>query len=312
MSGPVTVVIPTLNAGRRLPRLLRAVRTQTVPCGVLVIDSSSSDDTVLVAQSFGAKTVVIRREDFDHGGTRSIAAQEAAGDILVFLTQDVLPADECAIEQLIEPLSRPRIGASYGRQMPDAGASPFAAHTRLFKYPAEGCVKSSRNRERYGIATPFLSDSFSAYRKEALREIGWFKHGIIFAEDVYAGAKLVLAGYEIVYVPGAAVVHSHNHTMTQEFRRYFDTAVFYESEAWIEDAFGKNSAEAWRYLKSEFFFVIQKGGARSVLEFFPRNALRIMGYFLGRCHKLLPQAFCRMLSAHPGWWKGTRLSKRAV
>jgi rhamnosyltransferase len=173
---------------------------------------------------------------------------------------------------------------------------------RLFKYPAHAFVKSAADCDIYGIETPFLSDSFSAYRKKALQEIGLFKQGIIFAEDVYAGARLILAGYSIAYVPEAAVYHSHNHTMLDECRRYFDTAVFYGTENWIGKAFGTNNSEAWRYMKSEFTYLRKHGNSFNILEFFPRNALRVIGYVLGRLHRALPRGLCRRLSAHPGWW----------
>jgi rhamnosyltransferase len=302
MNASVTVSIPTLNAGQRLPLLLQALRRQTVSCEILVIDSSSTDDTLAVAASFGAKTVSIRREDFDHGGTRSLAVTKAGGELVVFLTQDAVPADEQALEHLIEPFTDARVGAAYGRQRPGPSASPFAEHMRRFKYPAQARVKGLEDAGAYGVETPFLSDSFSAYRKKALQEVGLFKQGIIFAEDVHAGAKLLLAGYRIAYAPEAAVYHSHNHTMLEECKRYFDTGVFYRTEAWIGEAFGGNRGEAWRYIKSEFSFLRERGGPLLLLEFFPRTALRVIGFMLGQGYRILPQGLCRRLSAHPGWW----------
>jgi rhamnosyltransferase len=310
MNMPVTVAIPTLNAGQDLPRLLQALKEQTVPYELLVIDSSSSDDTVPVAASFGAKTITVRREDFDHGGTRNLAVQEAKGDFIVFLTQDAVPANEHALEHLLRPFSDPRVAAAYGRQLPNSGASTFAEHLRLFKYPAEARVKGLQDKAAYGIETPFLSDSFSAYRKEALQEVGLFKHGIIFAEDVHAGARLILAGHSIAYVPAAEVYHSHNHTMVEECKRYFDTAVFYQSEAWIGEAFGRNNREAWRYTWSEFLYVGKHGKPLLLLEFFPRTALRVIGFILGRCYRMLPRGLCRRLSAHPGWWSDAQSAER--
>ena len=306
MNIPVSVIIPTLNAGQDLPRLLQTLREQTVPCEILVIDSSSTDDTLAVAQSFGAKTVAIRREDFDHGGTRSLAATGAKGNILIFLTQDAVPANDHALEYLIRPFSDPAVAAVYGRQLPAPGATLFAEHMRLFKYPDKPRVKSARDRDIYGIETPFLSDSFSAYRKEALRRIGMFKHGIIFAEDVHAGARLILAGHAIAYAPDAQVYHSHNHTLLDELRRYFDTAVFYRSEAWIGEAFGGNRGEAWRYTWSEFLYVGKRGNWLQALECIPRTALRVIGFGLGGVYRFLPRGLCRRLSAHPGWWDKNR------
>ncbi len=303
MSEPVTVVIPTLNAEFHILRLIKALKEQTLPCEILIIDSSSSDRTAAAAESAGAKTVIIRQEDFDHGGTRSLAAQYAQGDIIVYLTQDAVPADRHALEKLIEPFRNPQVGAAYGRQLPNPDASPFAAHMRLFKYPAEARLKSIQDRDKYGIETPFLSDSFSAYRKEALLKIGLFKQGIIFAEDVYAGARLILAGYQIAYTPEAAVYHSHDHTMVEECKRYFDTAVFYKSEAWIGEAFGGNNGEAWRYIKSEFTYLLKQRDWLRLIEFFPRTALRVIGFGLGNSYQILPGAVCKRLSANPGWWE---------
>jgi rhamnosyltransferase len=304
MNMPVTVIIPTLNAGGGFARLLHALRQQTVPCQLLVIDSSSSDDTVALAESFGAMTVVIRQEEFDHGATRNLAVEKAWGDLVVFLTQDAVPVDDRALENLVRPFSDPAVAAAYGRQVPGPGATPFAEHLRLFKYPDRARVKRLQDRDRYGIETPFLSDSFSAYRKEALQRIGLFKQGIIFAEDVHAGARLILAGGAIAYAPDAQVYHSHNHTLLDEFRRYFDTAVFYRTEAWIGEAFGKNRGEAWRYVKSEFAHLRKRGAPLPLLEFFPRTALRVIGFGLGSCSRMLPRAVCKRLSAHPGWWEG--------
>ena len=303
MSLLVTVAIPTLNAGQDLPRLLRALKEQSVSYELLVIDSSSSDDTAKLARSSGATVISIVRQDFDHGASRNLAVQNAKGDFIVFLTQDAIPANEHALENLIKPFSDARVAAAYGRQLPDHGATLYAEHLRLFKYPAEARVKGLKDRGTYGIETPFLSDSFSAYRKDALQRIGSFKSGIIFAEDVHAGARLILAGHMIAYVADATVYHSHNHTLLDELKRYFDTAMFYTSEAWIGKAFGGNMGEAWRYTCSEFIYVGKHGNWIQALECFPRTALRVIGFLLGRWYRLLPKDLCKRLSAHPGWWE---------
>ena len=302
MSARVTVAIPTLNAGHCLQRLLPALQEQTIPCEIIIIDSSSSDDTVGIAESYGTKIITIKREDFDHGGTRNLAVQSAQGEFVIFFTQDAVPANEHAVENLIEPFRNERTGAAYGRQLPNPDASLLAKHMRLFKYPAQPRLKSAQDKDKYDVETPFLSDSFSAYRKKALLEIGLFKQGILFAEYVHAGARLILAGYVIAYAPDAAVYHSHNHTMVEECRRYFDTGVFYRSEAWIGEAFGGNRREAWAYTSSEFSYVREYGNVLQLMELFPRTALRAIGFLLGRWHRILPRGLCRRLSAHPSWW----------
>jgi rhamnosyltransferase len=88
MKKTISVIIPTLNAEEQIHGLLISLKNQSVPCEIILIDSSSSDLTVRTADSLGAKSIIIRREDFDHGRTRNLGASHAAGDIMVFLTQD--------------------------------------------------------------------------------------------------------------------------------------------------------------------------------------------------------------------------------
>lgn len=302
MDIPVTVIIPTLNAAPYIRPLLQTLREQTVPCEIIIMDSSSSDNTAVIAGSFGARTVTVQRKDFDHGGTRSLSADYARGEILVFMTQDAVPADKQSLEKLILPFADEKVGATYGRQLPLKDATPFAAHTRLFKYGDSSFVKSLEDKERYGINTPFLSNSFAAYRKRALQEIGLFKKGIIFAEDAHAAAKLLLAGYKIAYEADAKVYHSHNHSMMEEFRRYFDTGVFYKTEDWIIKTFGKTGPEGRRFLKSELSYLLRHRHYALLAQFFIRNLLRFAGFVMGFRYLSLPKGICRKFSMNKVWW----------
>ncbi len=189
----ISIIIPTYNASKYLPDLLTKLKKQTVKPGeIIVIDSSSQDDTVSLAESFGAETIIIPKEQFDHGTTRNTAALKANGDILVYLTQDATPADEFSLHNLVRPFSEnDDVAAVYGRQLPNADASPFSAHLRLFNYPDASYIRCLDDRNEYGFKTIFFSDSFSAYKRSALERIGFFKENLIFGEDTHAVANLL-------------------------------------------------------------------------------------------------------------------------
>ena len=55
-----SIIIPTYNAEKQMRDLCEALRSQTISSELLVIDSSSSDRTVEIAESFGAKVLVVR------------------------------------------------------------------------------------------------------------------------------------------------------------------------------------------------------------------------------------------------------------
>jgi rhamnosyltransferase len=297
-----SIIIPTFNAEKQICRLCEALRSQTASSEIIVVDSSSSDRTVEIAESFGARVFVIPPGDFDHGGTRTLAGNAAKGDILVYMTQDAIPFDNHSIENIARPFDDQGIAASFGRQLPYPDATAFGAHLRMFNYPDASCIKSLEDRSRFGIKTPFLSNSFAAYRKKALEEIGWFRSKLIMGEDVYAGARMLLAGYKIAYVSNAVVFHSHNYTVLQEFKRYFDIGVFHRSERWIIEEFGKAEGEGRRYMQSAFAFLRKNRKYGRIPEFCFRNTLKYIGYTLGQHYEKLPDAIRQKLSMHADYW----------
>lgn len=303
MVDSVSVVVPTFNGARTLPRLLPSLRRLAdAGCEVVFVDSSSEDGSAELIGSFGFRVHCISQAEFDHGGTRALAAQLTCGELVVFLTQDAVLADVGAVFELVRAFENPQVGAAYGRQLPLEDATVFAAHLRGFNYPETGYVYGLADVARYGIKTAFLSNSFAAYRRSAMEQVGWFKSRLILGEDMYAGAQLLKAGFLVAYVPSARVLHSHNYSLGQEFRRYFDIGVFHRCEAWLLREFGRAESEGWRFVRSEWRFLIKRGRFDLVAVSLVRSVFKLAGYKLGFFHCVLPGSWCRRLSMHRGWW----------
>lgn len=299
----ISVIIPTLNGGERFVRLLEALTVQTVaPQEILVIDSGSTDDTLAAAKKYGAMVHSIRQEEFDHGGTRSMAAGLTAGEFLVFMTQDAVPADKDALRALLAPLKESRVAAVYGRQLPFSGASVFARHLRQFNYPENSSLKCWEHRKTYGFKTAFISNSFAAYRRSLLQEIGFFQDGLLFGEDALAGAALIRRGYCIAYAADARVLHSHNYSVFQEFRRYFDIGVFHADHKHILADFGKPTGEGQRYVLSEIRQLIEDKNFFYLPESILRNSMKLLAYNLGKKYSILPRRLAVLCSLNRGWW----------
>jgi rhamnosyltransferase len=300
----ISIIIPTYNAENYLPSLLEKLKNQTVKdAEIIVIDSSSKDKTIDIAKKYTDKIIVIPKEEFDHGGTRTKAAKLSSGDIVVFLTQDALPYDEYSIENIVKVFEKDEsIGGAYGKQVSYEKTHLFGKHLREFNYQDEAYVRSIEDTPLYGIKTAFLSNSFSAYRKKALQEIGWFKDNLILGEDTYAGTKLLLKGYKIAYVPQAKVYHSHSYSVFEEFKRYFDIGVFHKKEHWIIELFGKAEGEGIRYIKSELKYILNHRAYHLIPEWFVRNAMKYIGYKLGQNYDKLPKWLVKKLSMHQSWW----------
>ncbi len=294
----VSVLIPTCNAASFLGGLLGAlIRQRLENFEVIVVDSSSTDGTVSIAKAYGVQTHVIPKDEFDHGGTRTFVGRVAKGDILVYLTQDALPVVETTVATLVQPFYEDdRIGITFGRQLPYVQATPFAQHLRYFNYPDQSYTRTFDDRASLGIRAAFCSNSFAAYRRSALEMVGWFQEGLIMGEDLHACAKMLKRGYRVRYVADAVVYHSHNYTIRQDLKRYFDLGRFFTKESWLLDEFGKPETEAHRFIRSEWRFLIKQG----LVHYLPLSVLRLtakfLGYRLGQWSKYLPKWAAKRLT----------------
>jgi len=299
----VACVIPTRNGGNELKSLLAALAFQRQSFDLFVIDSDSDDGSRELARSAGAEVLKIKASEFDHGGTRQKMVDKLDGyDICVFLTQDAIPANEHALQKLVACFSDDSVGAAYGRQLPKDNATPFSSFLRIFNYPACSRRQSLSSVPTLGMKTVFMSNSFSAYRRSALQSIGGFPDNVILGEDVYAAARLIENGWEIAYVAEAECYHSHNYSIVQEWRRYFDIGVFYGREHWIQQRFGGAGGEGLRFVVEELSY-LSHGYKRLWFFSLIRNYGKYVSYRLGKSEHLLPLRIKKSLSMHCGFWE---------
>lgn len=265
----VSVIIPTLNAGKDLPDLLRMLLKQERPADeILVVDSASEDNTIEICKACDAVSLIqIKREEFDHGGTRDMALRKTSGDIVVFLTQDVIPADEHFLENLIAPFSRDeKIALSTGRQLPKSDATPMEKLVRAYNFPEESSIRTKEDLPRLGIKTYFCPDVCCAYRREIYLELGGFDYPLKTNEDMFFASKVIHAGYSISYTADAKVYHSHNLTLREQYRRNYIQGYEIEkrkSELGIE-SYGQEGLRMVRYVSGE---LLKQGRILSVIRF---------------------------------------------
>lgn len=301
----VALIIPTRNAGAHLDRLLPAIARQTLqPDEFLVVDSASRDDTVVRLRAAGARVEVIEPTQFNHGGTRRWASELVDADTLIYLTQDAIPARADTFANIVTDLhAEVDIGVAYGRQLPHPDAGLLGAQSRRFNYPAQSRTKCMSDAPELGIKTCFSSDSFSAYKYEVLLAVGGFPDDVIGSEDAYVAARMLLSGYAVRYAAEAMVHHSHDYTMFEEFRRYFDIGVFYGRENWIRQTFGAAGGEGLRYVKAEIAALRRAGALYRLPEVLLRSAMKLVGYRLGLVEEQLPLSIKRRVSMFSGYWR---------
>jgi rhamnosyltransferase len=299
----IGVVVPTLNAAKDwsgfAPTLLKSISVDRV----LIVDSSSIDGTADLARAAGIPVTTISRAEFNHGGTRQLAVELLSDmDVIVFITQDAVLENPDSIHALLEPFNDPAVAATFGRQLPREGATAIETHARLFNYPAQSSERTLDSRDQLGFKTIFISNSFAAYRRNALMAVGGFPDNVIFGEDTITAAKMLLSGWKIAYVAEAKVYHSHSYSWTQEFKRYFDIGVLHAHESLLLGEFGNAGGEGGRFVRSELNYLWPRYWWL-IPSALIRTALKLMGYRLGKVENKLNPGSKRRLSMHPNFWK---------
>ncbi|MBD2705116.1 glycosyltransferase family 2 protein [Spirosoma sp. BT702] len=300
----VSVIIPTYNAASYLPSLLKSLEEQTLPHELIILDSESSDETKAILAHNNISVHTIPKGTFNHGATRNIGTSLAKHNVLVFLTQDALPANKYTLENIVKMLlSRDDMPMVYGRQLPYPDASTLSQFARLSNYPPESLLKTKALIPKLGIKTCNCSNSFAAYRKDKLIEHGGFPSDAILGEEVTLAAKLILEGQILGYCGDAEVYHSHNYTIGEEFKRYFDIGVFHYEKRSLISHYTRAESEGFAYIIDEVNYLIRNAKAYLIPEQFIRTVAKYVAYKAGQWHTKLPISLKRRWSMHSFYWK---------
>lgn len=289
MTLSISVIVPTLNAENEIGVLLAGLMRQTVmPEEILVIDSSSDDNTERIVSGFSGlnskcsvRFFSIERTEFNHGGTRRLAVSKTRGDIVVLMTQDAMPAVTNLLECLLAPFDDPSVAIVSGRQVAKPEATRSEQLIREYNYPEKSHIYSASDLSAYGIKVYYTSDVCCAYRRTAYEAVGGFPEVCNTSEDMYVAIRAIKAGWKIAYSAGACVSHSHNLTLRQQYQRNFQIGYFLESQAnelaGISEV-GKG-LELVRYVTRS---LLAEGEMKQLIAFGLDCVVRLLGNKMGR------------------------------
>jgi GT2 family glycosyltransferase len=291
----VSVILPTLNGAATLPPLLAALgrAAERTPLEIVAIDSGSRDATVALLRAAGAAVLDLGGRPFGHASARNRAAAHAAGDILLFVTQDVEPVGEAWLEPLLAALAEPGVVGAFGRQLP-RGASPEEAFLVGTNYGAEPRrLDAAALGRRFGPGSTWFSNAFGAMPRSA-----WERHpfpGIVMSEDQAWAREVLAAGLVIRYVPESAVFHGHRLSLARAFRRNFDSGASLEQLGLTGGVWSAGLA----HLARELAWVARRHGAAAAAHAIVYETVRMAGFQAGRIERRLPCRVVRLLGEAP-------------
>lgn len=309
----VDVIIPVYKPDERFRLLLQKLQEQTFAVHKVILVNTEEElwkhycsqgdhKEFLMQLGIPLEVFHVQAEEFDHGGTRRLAVERSKAPCFVCMTQDAVPADGHLIEELVRPILEGRASAAYARQLPGEGTSVIEQYTRSFNYPAKDQVKTKEDLPRLGIKTFFCSNVCAAYARADYEALGGFEAHTIFNEDMIYGARVILSGRTVAYVSKARVIHSHNYTGLQQYRRNFDLAV---SQAQHPEIFGlvRSESEGMRLVKETAGYLLTIHRPWLIVNLVWQSGWKYLGYRAGkRYQRMSPKQILRR-TMNPRYWK---------
>ena len=303
MDQTVDVIIPVYKPDHKFQLILDRLAVQDHPVSrIIIINTDQRYYPKKIRQPDNCELIHIRKEEFDHGTTRNLGARMSDADFILFMTEDAVPMDWHLISSLLAAFSDEKVAAAYARQVPNREHSRIEKFTRNFNYPPVSSVKSSADLGHLGIKTFFCSDACAMYRKSVFTQLGGFLPQAIFNEDMLYASTLIYAGYKIAYRADARVIHSHDYSPVQQFRRNFDNGV---SQAVNFRTFGSvpSYGEGIRLVRATADYLIRTGHPLDCIPLFVQSAAKLTGFVLGRNYYMLPRSVVLKITTNPGYWQ---------
>ena len=301
----VDVIIPAYHPGKEFATLIKRLEKQSVPIHRIIV--MNTEESMWNKEWEKLSDVMeihhLAKSEFDHGGTRAQAAELSDADVMIFMTQDAMPADRELLAELLKTLEQDEnIAAAYARQLPNAECSFVERYTRAFNYPDRSIVKTKKDMDQYGIKTFFCSNVCAAYKKDIYQKQGGFVRRTIFNEDMIYAGGLIQAGYGIAYAAEAKVIHSHNYNCMQQFHRNFDLGVSQAEHPEIFEGV-PSEGEGMRLVKKTLSHLVRSEKIWLIPGFVMQCAGKYAGYLAGKNFRRLPKKFVLWCTMSPNYWK---------
>jgi glycosyltransferase involved in cell wall biosynthesis len=218
-----SLILPTLNEAARLPVLLDSIRRQRYPSELielLVADGGSTDDTIAIANAFGARVFhnPVRRAEPGAG----MLLEKATGDVAMMLAADNVFSGDRFLEAMASPFADPSIVAAFPSLISTAQDGGTARYFNAFSDPFNhfiygGATSPASYHRTYRVkrrTAEYVVYDFAPGPRPLIALAQAFTVRLPYRkppgtdEDDVAPVEMLLAqGRDIAFVEGAALEH---------------------------------------------------------------------------------------------------------
>lgn len=228
----VSIIMRSFNEAWALRETLQGLAAQNFKEWELIaIDSGSTDGSVEILRQFQPRHLIeIPHRDYNPARVMNHGMEIASSNFGIFLNADATPQGSDWLGPLVNALLDPRVAAVFGRQIPRPDCQAVFAHDY------ERCFGPKRESSSW---EHFFSMASSGIRKDIWEKRG-FNVQMQYSEDDEYTRWCRAQGYRVDHVPESVVMHSHNYTAAQAWKRSFG-----EGRALAAVCTGPGARPAW-------------------------------------------------------------------
>lgn len=298
----ISVICPVYNGEDYLKKLHLSLISQEIhgKCEVKYILTKSSDSSEDILRELDADYRIIETNAFSHSLSREEEVYRAKGDIIVFITQDIIINDKLWLYKLTKDIELGECDAAFSRQICEN--KTIERYTRMKNYPSDSRIVSKVDVKELGIMAYFYSDAASAIKRSTFIELkGYDEKDMLTNEDMYIAYKLINKGYKIKYCADAEVIHSHAYTYRALFKRYFDQGVFLRQHKYIyESGAGSSALDLVKFVAVNS---LDEKNYKALFDIIPNFGVRFIANKLGFNYQKLSKNIIMKCTSNSAFWK---------
>lgn len=177
---------------------------------IIALDNDSTDGT---AEAYRERNIMPSRVpagEYNPGRVLNRGVELARGRWIVFVNSDCTPGNADFLRRIVEPLDCGTADFVYGRQAPRTEANTLVRRDHRVVFGAEEAPDWL-----------FFSMAASAFPRALLRERP-IPEDVQYSEDLAWAVAATRDGLRLQYVPEALALHSHNYTVREYAKRFFE------------------------------------------------------------------------------------------
>lgn len=225
MSPLVSIIIVNWNAGKYLEKCVSSLLNQNYEnFEIILVDNASTDNSVeLVEKKFPQIRIIKNKTNLGFAEGNNIGIQNSKGDLIALLNPDVI-VDNDWLWKLVEKIqSSDKIGGVTGKMyyLGDKFGknAVFCTWSKINVYTAR---PFNFTDDESSSKVDYLTGAAMVVKREVIDKVGLLDpEYFLYFEETDWCARMIRAGYDLVYVPEAIVWHEVSSTVSDSPKKIY-------------------------------------------------------------------------------------------